>query len=100
MSADMRIDLFAEQPYGKIALSKLGEVSENFRLYYAGWVGHPMGNGMNVRGAEFREPLRGKNKGKLSILVKGTEQSVYLSRKEMQDYDLHSEMVGMVDYDL
>ena len=82
-------DLFAEQPYGKAALKKLGSVPDNFRLYEAGLLGKPpkYSDTMFVTGAEFRIAKTGKNKGKLSIMVEGTQQTVYVSRIEMQEFD-------------
>jgi hypothetical protein len=36
---DMRVDLFAELTFGKIALQKIAPVNSNFRLYLAGFTG-------------------------------------------------------------
>ena len=82
--SDMERDIFAEQTYGLIALEKLAPVHENFRLYSAGW----MGDGtqfdmMAVKGAEFRKAKSGPNKGKLSIMVKGTSRIAYVTKEEM-----------------
>lgn len=83
---DMEQDIFAEQTYGKAALSKLAPVSKNFRLYYAGWLGKRPEDWkeMEVKGAEFRIAKSGPNKGKLSILVPGTRRSVRVTKAEMQ----------------
>lgn len=84
MSMDMNFCCFAEHPFGKIALKRFGDVPENFRLYEAGWLGkYPNFHGMEVKGAEFerlkREPSRGKK-------IKGTERTVYISKKDLQEY--------------
>ena len=86
MSADMEQDIFADQSYGKIALKKLAPVPENFRLYQAGWFGDKPKDMdvMKVTGAEFRVAKRGKYAGKLSVLVKGTARSVFVTKTEMQ----------------
>jgi hypothetical protein len=83
---DMTRDVFAEQPYGKLALTKLAPVSENFRLYQAGWLGDKPEEWtvMEVKGAEFREAKSGPNKGKLSILVPDTDRRVFLTRDEIR----------------
>lgn len=81
---NMERDIFAEQPYGKVALKKLGNVSENFRLYAAGWLGDGKEREvMEIHGAEFRRAKTGKNKGLLSIMVKGTKRTVYVTKQEM-----------------
>ncbi len=83
---DMEHDVFAEQPYGKLALQKLGAVPENFRLYYAGWLGKKPEDFtvMEVTGAQFRVAKRGPNKGKLSIMVPGTKRTTYVTKDEMK----------------
>ncbi len=85
MNFDMEKDIFAEQPYGKLALKKLAPVPANFRLYEAGWLGkrHEDWNVMEVTGAEFRVAKTGPNKGKLSIKVKGTQRSTHVTREEI-----------------
>lgn len=86
---DLREDIFAPHPYGKAALKKLGPVPENFRLYEAGWLGDRPQDAdvMEVRGAEFREAKSGPNKGKLSIMVKDTKRTVYVTRAEMKEFE-------------
>lgn len=79
---DMEHDIFAEQPYGAEAIKKMGPVPENFRLYLAGWI--DKGRFMEVVGAEFQRAKSGKNKGKLSVLVKGTNRRVVLSAEEVK----------------
>lgn len=82
---DMEHDIFAKVSYGKLALKKLAPVGENFRLYSAGWIGEKLEEMtvMQVTGADFRRALSGKNKGKLSILIKGTERTAYVTADEM-----------------
>ena len=84
----MTIDIFAMHPYGKAALKKMGDVPENFRLYCAGWIGSKPEDWkeMDVTGAEFRVAKRGPNKGKLSILIPGTQRKVRVNRKEMEEF--------------
>lgn len=85
MSADMTVKLFENYAYGKAALKKMGEVPENFRLYSAGLKGnHPDFHGMEVSGAEFRAAKTGKNKGRLTIYVAGTDRTAYVSNSEIQ----------------
>jgi len=84
-SADMTEKIFEPHPYGKAALKKMGVVPENFRLYLAGWIGkHPDFHGMEVKGAEFRPALTGKNKGKLCIKVKDSDRTAYVSKEEIE----------------
>lgn len=83
MPADMTKDHFAETVFGKLALIKMGEVPENFRLYEAGWIDDER-TLMFVKGCEFRYAKSGINKGKLSIAVEGTERKVYVTSEEME----------------
>ena len=80
MSTDMTVDVFVKQPYGKIALEKFGNVSENFRIYHVEWLDRTI---MAVTGAEFRKVKKGPNKGKLSIKIKGTNRTVYVTADEI-----------------
>lgn len=83
---DMEHDCFAEQPYGQLALQKMAPTPADFRLYCAEWLGDKQ-NGRQVlkmTGGEFRRAKSGKNKGKLSILVKGTDKTVFLTSEEIQ----------------
>ena len=80
---NMEKDVFAEQIFGKLALKKLAPVGENFRLYLAEWLDDQRVV-MKVSGAVFRVAKSGKNKGKLSIIVKGTEQTAYITADEME----------------
>ena len=87
--ADMEYDVFANCGYGKLALEKLNKLSplpENFRLYYGGWLIGSKNDVdvMELRGAEFRHAKTGKNKGKLCIMIKGTERTVFLSCEEVR----------------
>lgn len=82
MMTDMTNDVFAETSYGKIALKKMRDLPENFRLFYAGWL-HDTSDVMQVKGAEFRIAKSGENKGTLSILIKGTERVAYVTKEEM-----------------
>ena len=86
--ADMTIDIFAQHPYGKAALKKMGDVPENFRLYIAGWVGAKPEDWkcMDVTGAEFRHAARGPNKGKLSIMIPGSQRKVRITRAEIEEF--------------
>ena len=82
---DMDEKLFEEQPFGKIALQKLGDVPENFRLYYAAWGDNPQASGtMRVTGAEFRVAKSGPEKGLLSVMVPNTMRTVYVTAEEMR----------------
>lgn len=80
MSADE--DIMAATSYGKAALRKLGDVPENFRIYFAGWLGKTPAdwNEMRVKGRVFRT---GRD-GKLNIPVPGTIRSVVVTREEME----------------
>jgi hypothetical protein len=85
---DMTIDVFAEYSYGKAALKKIAPTDENFRLYFAGWLGDGLEREvMKVTGAVFRQCTRGQNKGLLSIKVPDTARTVYVTAKEMAEYD-------------
>jgi hypothetical protein len=83
---DMDKDLFAEQPYGKLALKRMAPFPAGFRLYEAGWLGEKPEDWkvMKVIGAEFRIAKSGPYKGKLSIMVKGTQRTAHVTRDEMQ----------------
>lgn len=89
MFFDLTEDTFAEQPFGKAALKKLSPVPENFRLYSAGFMGKTPKDWdtMEVVGGEFRHAKSGPNKGKLCILLKGTERVVYVNKTEMAAFE-------------
>ena len=82
-------DLFAEQPYGKAALAQLAPLPENFRLYKAEWLGSNPKDWkvMKVEGAVFRRAKRGKNAGKLTVMVPGTKLTVYVHVSEMKEFE-------------
>lgn len=84
MSCDMTTDVFADTTYGLIALEKLGNVPENFRLYDVEWLGDGGERKvMRVTGAEFRTAKSGINKGKLSVMVPKSKQTAYVTAEEM-----------------
>jgi hypothetical protein len=92
---DMTEKIFEVLPYGKAALKKMGDVPENFRLYSAELKGkHPNYHGMKIEGAEFRQAKTGKNKGKLSILIKGTKRSAYVTTDEIRAEDNQAKQGG------
>lgn len=86
LHADMSVDTFADTTYGQAALAKLGAVPDNFRLYFARFHGRdPLDRSIiEVRGAVFRVAKAGPNKGKLSIMVKGTMRQVFVLRSEIE----------------
>lgn len=90
---DMQVSIFAGMSYGVIALQKLAPVHPNFRLYAVAWLGDKPSEWtvMEVKGAEFREAKSGSNKGKLSILVKGTTRTAYVTQKEMDEYEAQND---------
>lgn len=85
-------DLMAEQSYGKAALQKLSPTPENFRLYQAAWLGNKPSEWtvMKVTGAEFRAAKTGPNKGKLSVMIKESKRSVFVTLAEMRVFDAHA----------
>lgn len=84
----MRDDLFAEFTFGKIALQKIEPISSDFRLNLFGFVqGRSSSEIMKVSGAVFREPLRGPNKGMLSIRVPKTSRTVYVTAAEIAAFE-------------
>ena len=84
MSMDTKI--YENYVFGKLALEQMGPVSENFRLYEAGMSPQSPAEwtDMVVTGAEFSRATTGGNKGKLTILIPGTERTVRVSRKDIQ----------------
>ena len=79
---DMSERHFEEQPFGQLALQKIGDAPENFRLFDAAWIGdNPQASDtMRVTGAEFR---RGPEK-ELSVMVPNTMRTVYVTAEEMR----------------
>lgn len=86
---DMQKDVMAETGFGKAALQKLAPTPENFRLYQAEWLGDKPKDWdvMKVIGAEFRPAKTGPNKGKLTVMVKGSQRTVYVTKAEMRAFD-------------
>lgn len=74
---DMTIDIFKDTKCGKAALLKFGNNDSNFRIYEMERVGvnHRW---MKVTGGLFRLSKKGVNKGKLSILLKDTIETVFV----------------------
>jgi len=84
----MRHDFFAEFAFGKVALQKIAPASSDFRLNLADVVGDKSSpEVMKVSGALFREPLRGPNKGMLSIRVPKTSRTVYVTAAEIAAFE-------------
>ena len=85
MSMNMDNDVWGDASFAKIALQRMGDVPENFRIYAAGWLGEfPNCHGMQVTGAEF---ARMKRKTTHGTKIKGTERTVYVSKKDMRELD-------------
>ena len=86
---DMQEDIMATVSYGRIALQKMAPIPDNFRLYEAEWLGKKPSEFtvMKVTGAEFREAKTGPNKGKLSVMVKDSKRTAYVTREEMKAFD-------------
>lgn len=83
---DMTEKLFEQHAYGIAAIKKMGNISENFRLFQCGWLGGARPedwHGMQCEGAEFRAARTGPNTGKLSIMIPGSKRTVYVSREEI-----------------
>lgn len=85
----MQIDPMAAQGYGKAALQKLAPTPENFRLYQAEWLGDKPSEWtvMKVTGAEFRVAKKGPNKGRLTVMTKGSKRTAYVTEAEMREFD-------------
>lgn len=81
----MQKDILGEQSYGKAALKKLSPVAENFRLYEV-QLSDDKGT-LKLTGAEFRVAKRGKNAGKLCIIVTGTKRVIYVTRSEIMEFE-------------
>lgn len=89
MGADMRVGLYDDSAFGKLALQMLGDVPMNFRLYEAGRVPEPPKEWthMEVSGAEFRETKSGPDKGKLNVMVPGTSRTVLVPRPDIDRFN-------------
>ena len=72
---------FDDTRYGKAALKKMGEVPENFHLYFT----ERLAGGIYVIGAVFRKAKSGKNKGQLCIMVDGTKREMFVSNSEIEE---------------
>lgn len=85
MPNDMTEKVFEITEFGQAAIQKLGKVSDNFRLHKASWVDEKLEDfdTMKVTGAEFRIAKSGKNKGKMTVLVPGTQRTVYVTKSEI-----------------
>lgn len=77
---NMQEPTFEKFPLGMAAIKKLGEVPENFRLYYGGWYR----DGLRFIGAEFAVAKHGPEAGSLSVMVPNTKRSVTLSAREVE----------------
>lgn len=77
--------IFDDTKSGKLARSRLAGVEANFRWFCAEWIGEGEGAALKFTGGIFREAMKGKNKGKLSILVPGTNRVAVISRAEARD---------------
>ena len=85
---DMSESIFEGTSYGKAAMEKFGSVAENFRIYSVEWMEERPEDWetMRVTGAEFRKAKSGPNKGKLSIKLKDTDKTVYVTKEQMGKY--------------
>lgn len=86
IKARPELELFHETPYGKLALSRFGQVPEGFYIYCCGWLGDVQTEHcvMEVIGCQFRPAKRGAYKGMYSIAVPGTKRTVYLTTAEVK----------------
>ena len=85
---DMSERIIEKQPFGKIALQKLGDVPENFRLFDAAWGDNPRNRDtIRVTGAEFRVAKSGPEKGLLSVMVPNTMRTAYVTAAEMRQVE-------------
>ena len=88
MEADVMF--FDRTTLGKIALKKMKAsqrvLHEDFRIYEAGWLEsetHVISGVMEVKGGVFRRAKKGKNKGRLCMLVPNTTFIVYVLKEEI-----------------
>lgn len=90
LSRDAADDIMGNTNFGRAALRKLGPVPANFRIYSAGWIEKQAKDwrSMKVAGAEFRVAKRGKNVGKLVVLLPGTVRTVVVTKEEIQAEDM------------
>jgi len=81
--SDMTVDIFLEHKSGRLALSKIKDsVSENFRFYEVESIQGT--DAIKYTGCEFRLAKSGKHKGKLSVMVNGTDRIVFVTRAELE----------------
>lgn len=72
------------------ARAKMKNLPENFMIYKFNWLGDlndRENNVMEVTGAVFREAKSGPRKGKLCMMVKGTERKVFLTPDDVKAID-------------
>ena len=74
---------FDEENYGKLARSRLKDVDENFRWYIVERIGEGDGSALKLTGATFREAKSGPRKGKLCVIVKGTQRVAVVSQADI-----------------
>ena len=72
-----------EMAYVKAAVKKLGDVPENFFIYRLAWIGTGKAAVMQLTGAVFREAKKGKNKGEMCIVIKGSEKVTHMTHEEI-----------------
>jgi len=78
-------DIFKDLPFGKVAINKMGNVPDNFKLFNAELIEDCPGN-IKVTGAEFREAKTGPRKGQLVIEIHNTRKSVIVTKEETEAY--------------
>jgi hypothetical protein len=86
---DMNKDLFAEHPFGKVALHLLAPVHADFRLCEAERLQNDCNikSGiMRVTGHQFRKSLAGPTKGQLTVIVPGTKRTVYVTTHDITEF--------------
>lgn len=74
-----------DDPLTVEALKRIGNPDPNFMVHLYSWLGHGPNSVMQITGSLFREAKSGKRKGEVCIQVKGTEETVYLTSKEVQE---------------
>lgn len=82
---DLQNRVFENTAFGKAAIQKIGNCSKDFRIFEAEIVDNY--GTVRVKGAEFRAPKIGPNKGTLSVVVPGTVITVYVTRDESSRFD-------------
>jgi hypothetical protein len=75
---DMDNNLFEHEPYGRLALKKMGAVPDNFRLYQVGWINEGVPRpALQVVGAEF------ESRGGGHYLIPGSKRVAYITPLEL-----------------